>query len=434
MSKETMAVKEPPVSYRFDVKANTNVPPGYKHTEIGVIPEEWEVATLGSIASFKSGEGINVSALQAKSPDAPVPVYGGNGIAGYTAHVITKEPVVVIGRVGQKCGEVYLTQGPAWITDNALYPRVFLRQVDVRFLAYLLKAVGLNNVKNRNDLPLITQSILNSVEVLLPKSIEEQRAIAAALSDVDALIAAQDKLIAKKRAIKTATMQQLLTGKQRLPGFQINPCYKETNLGEIPEDWAVTSLSAVSAFITKGSTPTTYGFGWEKEGILFLRSECVSDDGLDLAQSMFISSEAHSVLRRSEAEPGDILITITGNVGRVVFLPEGFPNSNINQHIARIRIVSPQIHSHYVFHSLSQPSVRKHYGSITTGQAYPQISLRQVRDTQIPVPLLEEQVAITTVLSDMDTEITALEARRDKTKAIKQGMMQELLTGRTRLV
>jgi type I restriction enzyme S subunit len=97
-------------------------------------------------------------------------------------------------------------------------------------------------------------------------------------------------------------------------------------------------------------------------------------------------------------------------------------------------VKDPNVFSDFVFHWLSQPSVRANYGLITTGQAYPQISLKQVRETLIPLPILEEQTAIATVLSDMDTELAALEARRDKTRALKQGMMQELLTGRIRLV
>lgn len=90
--------------------------------------------------------------------------------------------------------------------------------------------------------------------------------------------------------------------------------------------------------------------------------------------------------------------------------------------------------SQYVYHFLSQPQVRRYYNTITTGQAYPQISLQQVRNTRIPLPSKSEQTAIADVLSDMDAEIAALEARRDKTRALKQGMMQELLTGKTRLI
>ncbi len=265
----------------------------------------------------------------------------------------------------------------------------------------------------------------------------EQRAIAAILSDVDALITSLDKLIAKKRDIKQTTMQQLLTGKTRLPGFskELKPTYKQTEVGVIPSDWEPIPLGLLSAFITKGATPTTYGFNWVNDGVLFLRSECVSEQGLDLTQSMFITLEAHNTLKRSEIQAGDILATITGNVGRVIYLGNDFGIANINQHIARIRIIDSNVVAEYVFHFLSQPAVRKYYSSIITGQAYPQISLKQVRDTRIPLPPTKaEQQAIATVLSDMDAEIAALEQKRDKTRTLKQGMMQELLTGKTRLV
>ena len=248
----------------------------------------------------------------------------------------------------------------------------------------------------------------------------EQKAIAAALSDVDGLLGALDRLIAKKRDLKQAAMQQLLTGQTRLPGFS--------------GKWERGRLEGLSAFITKGSTPTTYGYSWETDGVLFLRSECVSDEGLDLRQSMFISESAHATLRRSEIRNGDILMTITGNVGRVVLLEGLTGTANINQHIARIRIYADRAHPPFVYHFLSQRIIREYYSSITTGQAYPQISLQQVRKTEVPLPSIQEQEAVAAVLSDMDVELTALEQRRDKTRLLKQGMMQELLTGRTRLV
>lgn len=244
-----------------------------------------------------------------------------------------------------------------------------------------------------------------------------------------------DQLSAKKRDIKRAAMQQLLSGQKRLPGFGERVTFStRTALGEFPDDWQLVPLSRVSAFITKGSTPTTYGFDWKSVGVLFLRSECVSERGLDLSESMFIAPQAHQFLKRSEVKGGDILMTITGNVGRVVHLPDDFVSANINQHVARIRILDENIVASYVFHFLSQPLVRKYYNLITTGQAYPQISLTQVRDTVLPVPSVSEQTAIADVLSDMDAELAALEQRRDKTRALKRGMMQELLTGRTRLV
>lgn len=213
----------------------------------------------------------------------------------------------------------------------------------------------------------------------------------------------------------------------------VPPGYKQTEAGVIPEDWETVKLSQVSAFITKGSTPTTYGFKWEDSGVLFFRSECVSEFGLDLKQSMFISEAANSLLRRSEVSDGDILITITGNVGRVILL-SGINHANINQHIARVRIISPDIVPSYVFHFLSQSSIRNRFNTITTGQAYPQISLKQVREAEISIPPTKaEQEAIAESLSDADALIESLEQLIAKKRQIKQGAMQELLTGKRRL-
>jgi len=208
--------------------------------------------------------------------------------------------------------------------------------------------------------------------------------------------------------------------------------YKWTEVGVIPEDWETVPLAQLSAFITKGATPTTYGYKWEESGILFLRSECVSAEGLDLVQSMHISSPAHEALRRSAVHDGDILITITGYVGRVVLL-KGLGSANINQHIARIRIVAHGVDAGYVYQFLSQRRVRRTFESITTGQAYPQISLLQVRAATVALPREPEQRAIAEALADVDELLGALEALIAKKRAIKQGAMQQLLTGKTRL-
>ena len=264
--------------------------------------------------------------------------------------------------------------------------------------------------------------------------LSEQRSIATALSDMDELLGGLDQLITKKRDLKQSAMQQLLTGKTRLSGFGEGKNYKQTEIGLIPEDWILTPLSKISAFITKGSTPTTYGFTWTQDGILFLRSECVSENGLDLSQSMFISQQAHSALKRSSLRSGDLLITITGNVGRVVYLDKDFNMGNMNQHIARVRIIDNCVCTKFIYHYLNQSTIRKAFNTITTGQAYPQISLKQVRDAVVPLSSIEEQNAIASILSDMDTEIAALEQRRNKTRDLKQAMMQELLTGRIRLL
>jgi type I restriction enzyme, S subunit len=415
---------------------------GYRLTEVGVIPEDWDIVPIGSLAHFTSGNGISVAALHRQSSDTPVPVYGGNGIAGYTTRPLVREPVVVVGRVGQKCGEVYLTEGPSWITDNALYPRAIFRSMDIRFLALALKAAGLNNVKNRNDLPLVTQPILHSVRIAFPPTKAEQEAIAAALGDVDALISGLDRLIAKKRAIKQGAMQQLLTGKRRLPGFSGESQYKQTEAGVIPEDWEVRLLGDLFNFSggfsasrdqlsSKGHCYLHYGdIHKSSESFVDVQAEYQDIPKLDIP------------LRR--VSPASLL-----NDGDVVFVDASEDDEGTSKHVVVInkegtayisglhtivaKSTTDALEHAYRRYCFQTRDIKRQFYFYSVGTKVSGISKTNIAKIFLPVPSLLEQTAIAAVLSDMDAEIAALEARRDKTRLLKQGMMQELLTGRVRL-
>lgn len=378
--------------------------------------DSWHEILLGNVAMISTGK----KDVNEGNPSGDYPFFTCSRIHGYSdSYSFDAEAILVagngdVGGLQYYCGKFEAYQRTYVLTGFRIHTKFLWHQLNYA----LARSLGIGKIGS--SIPYIKKENLTLFKFLSPSNGEEMDAIASALSDMDSLISSLDQIIAKKRAIKQATMQQLLTGQIRLPGFG----------GE----WRKLRLEAICAFITKGSTPTTYGFGWESSGILFLRSECVAEQGLDLSQSMYISSAAHNTLHRSEICGGDLLITITGNVGRVILLPDGFPTANINQHIARVRVTSQEADSRFVYHFLSVPGVRKQYNSITTGQAYPQISLKQVRETEIRLPALTEQVAIAQILSEMDDEIAALDFRREKAKRLKQGMMQELLTGRIRLV
>lgn len=440
------------------IARDAEIKPGYKLTEVGMIPEDWKVKELAELTTLLTNGFVGKATdFYTDSDDGVLYIQGFNveensynftGIKRVTtefhrqhskSHLLEGDLLTI------QTGEIGLTTiVPKELEGSnchALIISRFNRNLDPKYFSYYFNSSNgrarFKDIETGTTMKHLNVGDLHTWLVPFPPTKTEQSAIATTLSNVDALITSLDKLIAKKCDIKQATMQQLLTGKMRLPGFskEAKQVYKQTDFGMVPADWRIMSLGLLSAFITKGTTPTTYGFSWAKDGVLFLRSECVSEQGLDLTQSMFITPEAHNILRRGEVQTGDILITITGNVGRVVYLNNGFGIANINQHIARIRILDTNVDAGYVFHFLSLPTVRKYYNSIVTGQAYPQISLKQVRDTRIPMPPTKsEQTAIATVLSDMDAEIAALEQKRDKIRVLKQGMMQELLTGKTRLL
>lgn len=195
--------------------------PGW-HTEwkavpgIGTIPACWEVVRLGDVAKFTSGLLKRTTELHDCSEEHEFPVFGGNGISGYTEFALVERRVVVVGRVGQKCGSVHVTRGPAWITDNALY-NVSLREgIEVDYLGTVLGSAGLNGIRNRNDLPLLTQAIVHRVQLAIP-STPEQQAILRAVAATTAREAAEERQRAALRDAKAVASDALLSGRVRVP-------------------------------------------------------------------------------------------------------------------------------------------------------------------------------------------------------------------------
>ena len=182
---------------------------------LGTVPACWDVVRLGEVAKFRSGFGARSSELQPRSEAYPFPVYGGNGIAGYWPEPLVEHQVVVIGRVGQKCGVVQVTDGPAWITDNALYNEWLAEGVTTDFLALVAARARLNDIRNRNDLPLVTQQIVHSVRVALP-SPTEQRAIVDVLDRVDGTIERVREEQARLHSLQASAADALLTGRVRV--------------------------------------------------------------------------------------------------------------------------------------------------------------------------------------------------------------------------
>jgi type I restriction enzyme S subunit len=273
---------------------------------------------------------------------------------------------------------------------------------------------------------------------LLPvPSQEEQTAIANALTDVDSLIVSLETLIAKKSAIKTAAMQQLLTGKKRLPGFTKQSSeldnasetaqvaqrlgYKQSVLGEIPENWEVTPLEAMVGF--------NNGCAHENH---------IKEYGnYTVVNSKFVSTEGRIAKYSGQClcpvYKNNILMVMSdvpnGKAIAKCFLVDEDDKYTLNQ---RICAIDPkEMDSKYLFLILSRNSF---YLQFDDGAKQTNLRRQDVLDCPIPVPSIKEQIAISSALFDMKTELDALQQRLSKTKKIKQGMMQELLTGKTRLV
>lgn len=276
-------------------------------------------------------------------------------------------------------------------------------------------------------------------KIPLPYSDIEQQAIAETLSDIDNLIAGQEKLIAKKRDIKTATMQQLLTGKTRLPGFGEGKGYKQTDMGVLPEDWEITTLGEQIFDLRGGASFQPNDF--TQDGMLVLPKVAVVRGGiLRLREKdlQYCSIKKASMLKKSSASREDIVVVLRDLVpsGPSIGLMVKIPTDDkyiLAQGVYAFK-VNEQVSADYLIQISNTVPYRKTMNEIMVGSTQVHIRSSSFKKVKLLFPPVQEQSVIANVLSDMDNEIESLQTRLSKTKSVKQGMMQELLTGRTRLI
>ncbi|MYF99626.1 hypothetical protein F4212_10940 [Candidatus Poribacteria bacterium] len=394
---------------------------------------EWETKQLGELASIRNQKVMpenvdpNTSCVELEHIASGI----GHLLENSTAEYSTASKYrffagdVLFGRLRSYLRKYWLADHNGICTTEIWPLMVDAKQIDSGFLHAIVQTdefFAMANLSYGTHMPRADWTVMRNFSIMLPP-IQEQRAIAEVLSDVDGLINALDALIAKKRAIKQATMQQLLTGKTRLPGF--SGAWETKRLGEIGE----ISGAGVNKKINANEESVRLVNYLDVYNKTFLYSK-------DLMHQVSARSDQ---VRRCAVEKGDIFFTpsseVPDDIGCSAVAMEDVPDGVYSYHVVRLRLkVDWDLYFRaYAFDTnefLNQAS-RQCDGS---GTRYV-ISLPKFRAMTVRFPsTIEEQRAIATVLSDMDAEITALEQRKDKTIAIKQGMMQQLLTGKVRLV
>ena len=439
MSSEATQVHEQGAGYSTTDEIQ-EVPSGYKRTDAGVIPIDWGSDILGNVlkkpvqngvfnAPGKKGHGIKLI----------------NVINLYHAIPILLESLELFDATATEIKSYSVSHGDIFFTRSSLTPEgiahcnVYSRDTSdpIVFDCHLIRACPdrskvdgfflfryctssiarkyLVASAKTTTMTTVDQSVITRLPIPIP-DIPEQRAIAEALSDVDGLLGALEALIAKKRAIKQAAMQQLLTGKTRLPGFSGE--WETKRIGEFTD-------------CTAGGTPSTLNAEYWGGPIQWMNSG-------ELNQKIVHDVEGRITekgLRESSTKvipPRCVLIGLAGQGKTRGTVAMNLVELCMNQSIAAI-FPSDAFVSEYLYFNLDA-RYDELRGMSTGDGGRGGLNLRIIRSISVPFPLFEEQTAIAAVLSDMDAEITALEHRRDKTKQIKQGMMQQLLTGRVRLV
>lgn len=408
---------------------------GYKQTEVGEIPEDWDVDNVGNAFEICNTLRFPISTKQRESIQGPYPYYGPTRIQDYLNEYRVDGEYALIGEDGDhflkfdSVDQTQLATGKFNVNNHAHLIKgtknttkwfyYFFRNRDI---TKHLSRQGAGRFK-------LNKATLKQLPCVIPSPAEQAR-ISDVIYDIDTSIVSLEKLIAKKRDIKTATMQQLLTGKKRLPGFGEGKGYKQTELGEIPEDWDIKKVKDFTDG-TAGGTPSTqvssYWGGdilWMSSGELHLKrvhdvEGRISQLGLNNSSTRLIPT-------------GCVLIGLAGQGKTRGTVAINKVELCTNQSIAAI--FPSEAHStEYLFYNLD--SRYDELRSLSTGDGgRGGLNLTILRNIELPFPDKTEQLEIARVLADIDKEITVIVERLNKTKSIKQGMMQELLTGRTRLV
>ena len=428
----------------FDMaEVGLDVPQGYKRTEVGVIPEDWNIYSLPDVIWYQEGPGLRKWQFRSKGLKViNVTNLQENGFLDLERtdrHISWEEFEKQYKHFACDEGDLVIAS-----SGNSYCKASIVRSCDLPLLmntsVIRFKPVGTFSknfmeiymkswhFKDQIDL-LITGGAqpnfgpfhLNKIKIVAPVHPTEQTAIATALSDVDALINELEQLIAKKQAIKTATMQQLLTGRTRLPQFALREDgtpkgYKTSELGEIPEDWDICLLQDAVDFLDGLRRPVksserskiqgTYPY-YGASGIVDYVNDYLFDDELIL-----LGEDGENILSRN--------------------LPLAFQVSGkiwVNNHA---HVMKPKAFFNITYLTSYLESLD--YSLLNSGTAQPKLNKQSCLKIKINNPSFQEQTAIASILTDMDSDISSLQQRLSKTRQIKQGMMQELLTGKTRLI
>ena len=420
------------------------VRPGYKQTEVGVIPENWNVKRLGELGealiglTYKPSDVRKHGMLVLRSSNIQ------NDVLAFDDNVFVDTDIPE--RIKVRSGDVLVCVrngsrnliGKATLLDERTVGMTFgafmavYRSPIGKLTSYLFQSEILKRQINEHlgaTINQITNKSLNSFRVPVSPFDHERRAIATALSDVDALLGGLARLIAKKRDLKQAAMQQLLTGQPRLPGFH----------GE----WEVKTLGDLfnfsGGYSASRSQLSTEGHCYLHYGDIHGATKTCVDARADYQDIPKFNIPLKRVSPGSLLKDGDVVFVDAseddeGTSKHVVVVSKDSVPFISGLHTIVAKSKTNELVHEYRRYCFQTAAVRQQFLFYAVGKKVSGISKTNIPKLTLPVPSVPEQTAIAEILSDMDAELAALEARRDKTCDLKQAMMQELLTGKTRLV
>ena len=407
------------------------VRPGYKQTEVGVIPEDWEIKSLGSLSGIYRG-------ASPRPIDSPVWFDDKSEIGWVRISDVTKssrrlqETTQRLSELGVQHSR-YVPKGNLIMSICATVGRPIITDIDVcihdgfvvfqrpqasqEYLYYVLKALESSWSKSGqigSQMNLNT-GIINLTKILLPPTLAEQEGIAEALSDADTLLESLEQFVAKKRHLKRGAMQELLRPR---------------------EDWAEKRLGNTAVLKARigwqGLTTSEY----LDSGDFYLVTGTDFKDGyIDWSNCHYVDESRYKQDKNIQLQEYDVLVTKDGTIGKVALVRHLDKPATLNSGVFVIRPIKDAFHPELFYHLLCSNLFTEFLNQLSAGSTINHLYQKDFVNFMYKTPATTaEHAAIASILSDMDAEIAALEEKLTKARQLKQGMMQELLTGRIRLL
>ena len=420
---------------------------GYNQTKIGEIPNDWMVDKLGNKAYIKARIGWRGLSSDEYTDVGPYLVAGKHikgskilwnecdhiSIERYneSSEIMLKEKDIIMTKDGTigRVGFIDKLNGKATINGTMMLIRPNEDLFYSKFLYYYFQGENFKKIINEkisgSSIPHIFQRDMVNLEVPIP-SINEQEKIASILSTVDEQIDNVDALIEKSKELKKGLMQQLLTkgiGHTR---------FKKTEIGDIPKEWEVKKLGDICDVRGGKRLPKGYQLEDENNGFPYIRVADMYMGGVKLEDIKYVPKEVVEKIKNYKISKNDLFISVAGTIGIVGKIPEALDGANLTENADKLCDI--KINKLYLMKVLQSELVQSIIDSEKTTNAQPKLALTRIKEFLIPVPSNEEQKKIASILSEVDEKIEKYENKKEKLEELKKGLMQQLLTGKIRVI
>jgi len=369
----------------------------------------WETIKVKQCFKFRNGKSFNGILKEKADNEYCYPVYGGNGVIGYCKTPLLKEPTLIVGRVGEYCGNVFKTQSESWVTDNAmLVNEILLKDFNIDFWAIKLNSLQFNHYSDSTGQPKVTQGGIGAISFTYPINNEEQTAIANILSKVDETIAAVQNSIDSAERLKKSLMQNLLTGKMKPDGTFRTPeeFYIDEKFGKVPVGWECDKFKEF-AVLQRGNDLTD-------SDVIPGSYPVVKSNGVSIWHNQFF------------IEPPGVVTGRSGTIGKAFYIEERFWAHNTTLYVKDFKGNVPK----YIYYLILSMDFSRYYAGTTV----PTLNRNDIHKLKVIIPSetnVQEQI-----VDRIDAAISIIQEKQQKMatlERLKKSLMQNLLTGKVRI-